>query len=406
MKNDNFINKVFAILLLVLAFAVGQNAWAEEFKGSGTEKAPYIIATKADWDLLASKSAENSFSDKYFRLDADIDGVTTMVGDNKDFPFSGKIDGNGHTVTLDLSRLDDTPANYTTTNEFLQGLALIHYGGDGLEIQNLTVDGTITTNCKFAAGFISYILAGEANARKIIKITNSRSNVDIISNVDGDGTSAGFVGLSKNYVDMTFENCVFDGSFNAHYAQQFSGFVGYQQASVKTVIERSLFAPQSVDIAADDGNHFTFCRYAKPGTDGKMELKNSYYTTAIGEAQGTPLYKLTLGEGLKAIRADADTIGNGAAVFYGTDGNNGISIGGEEYYKSGATVHLGCSQGLKISSVIYTPQGGSAGVAIIDADGTASFAMPESNTNVMALYGSVAYIDETATSRLFRIIRC
>ena len=389
MKNDNFINKVFAVLLLVLAFAVGQNAWAEEFKGSGTESNPYIIASKADWNTLVSMSEKNSFSDKYFRLDADIDGVTTMVGDKKEIPFSGKIDGNGHTVTLNLSRTTEPSGD-----ESLQGLALIHHAGDGLEIRNLTVDGTITTNCKFAAGFISYIHAGEANARKIIKITNSRSNVDIISNVDGDGTSAGFVGLSKNYVDITFENCVFDGSFNAHYAQQFSGFVGYQQKSVRTVIEKSLFAPQSVDIAADDGNHYTFCRYAKPGTDGKMELKNSYYTTAIGEAQGTPLYKLTLGEGLKAIRADADTIGNGAAVFYGTDGNNGISIGGEEYYKSGATVHLGCSQGLKISSVIYTPQGGSAGVAIIDADGTASFAMPESNTNVMALYGSVAYIDE------------
>ena len=399
MKNDNFTNKVFAILLLVLAFAVGQNAWAEEFKGSGTEKAPYIIATKADWDLLASKSAENSFSDKYFRLDADIDGVTTMVGDNKDFPFSGKIDGNGHTVTLDLSRTENTPDDYSSANEHLQGLALVHYAGDGLEISNLTVDGTIKTNCKFTAGFISYILAGEADARKIIKITNSRSNVDIISNVDGDGTSAGFVGLSKNYVDITFENCVFDGSFNAPKAKQLSGFVGYQQARVKTVIERSLFAPQSVDIAADGGNHYTFCRYAKPGTDGKMELKNSYYTTAIGIAQGTPLYKLTLGEGLKAIRADADTIGNGAAVFYGTDDNNGISIGGEEYYKSGATVHLGSSQGLNISSVIYTPQGGSAGVAIIDADGTASFAMPKSNTNVMALYGPVAYIDENGVEQ-------
>ena len=59
------------------------------------------------------------------------------------------------------------------------------------------------------------------------------------------------------------------------------------------------------------------------------------------------------------------------------------------------TVNLGSSaQEIKITNASYTPQGGSAGVAIIDAEGTASFAMPKSNTNVMALYGPVTYIDE------------
>ena len=361
----------------------------------GSQGNPYVIKDKAGWDLLASKSETNSFSGIYFRLDADIKGVTTMVGDDMDIPFSGKIDGNGHTVTLNLSR-----TTMPSGDESLQGLALIHYAGDGLEISNLTVDGTITTNCKFAAGFISYIHAGEANNhRKVIKFTNCRSNVNIKSEVLGDATSAGFVGLSKNYVDMTFENCVFDGSFNAPKAKQLSGFVGYQQARVKTVIERSLFAPQSVDIAADGGNHFTFCRYAKPGTDGKMELKNSYYTTAIGYAQGTPLYKLTLGDGLKVVRTDADTIGNKAAIFYSAENDKSFSIGGVEYFLSGLTVNLGSSaQEIKITNATYTPQGGSAGVAIIDADGTASFTMPAVNTSVYAQY-AVGYIDENGTEQ-------
>ena len=87
--------KVLSMLVLVMLlplWGLGGQAWG--WGGTGTSSDPWLIATAADWDALATA---DTYSGKYFRQTADITGVTTMVGTNEK-PFTGIYDGDGHAL--------------------------------------------------------------------------------------------------------------------------------------------------------------------------------------------------------------------------------------------------------------------------------------------------------------------
>ena len=113
--------KTLALLALMAAFA--PSAWAfdegsqpsEEpvleiaaeqesplWDGSGTSSDPYLIKGLADWEALASGSAEQTYSGVYFRQTADISGASVMVGTGTK-PFAGTYDGDGHTLSVNLN---------------------------------------------------------------------------------------------------------------------------------------------------------------------------------------------------------------------------------------------------------------------------------------------------------------
>ena len=76
-----------AILLLVAVFTT-TGAWAQSSStfggGDGSAQNPYIIKTAEHWNQFASDvNGGNTYSDKYFLLDADIT-ITTMVGAGND----------------------------------------------------------------------------------------------------------------------------------------------------------------------------------------------------------------------------------------------------------------------------------------------------------------------------------
>ena len=132
-----------ALLAMMLTAAT---AWAQATTfggGDGTAKNPYIITNSTHWNQLATDvAAGTSYSDQYFRLDADI-AVTTMVGTgttgSNAKSFSGTFDGNGHKLTVSYTATDDVA---TAPFRFLTNAT----------IRNLHVDGTITATHKYAAG--------------------------------------------------------------------------------------------------------------------------------------------------------------------------------------------------------------------------------------------------------------
>ncbi|MBO5799846.1 MAG: T9SS type A sorting domain-containing protein [Paludibacteraceae bacterium] len=77
--------------------------------GLGTEEKPYLISTKEDMEELARRVEENKkgsatsnwSAGKYFRVIADIDGVTTVVG-SEEKAFEGVFDGNEHVISLNI----------------------------------------------------------------------------------------------------------------------------------------------------------------------------------------------------------------------------------------------------------------------------------------------------------------
>lgn len=256
---------------------------ADILLGAGTQADPYRISSADDWTIFVAMTESSSCTGQYFMLTDDI-SVSTMASDNGDYEFRGNFNGIGHKITLTLNCT--TP--YTGDVEQEQGLALFRMVGKGCNIRNLTVDGTITTVNKFAAGFISYILGPKSitstGQYKDVMLTNCRSSVSIISTRDGDATSAGFVGLAKSFVELQFHNCLFDGSFSSSTATQFSGFVGWHENLGYAKYYNCLVAPTSINLTATDGNHRTFSRFSPSYL---QTLNNSYYRTAIGTTQGT-----------------------------------------------------------------------------------------------------------------------
>ena len=95
--------------------------------GEGTDDAPYEVTS-------AAELAKMEYGlDRAFRLTTDItlDSGWMPVGTSEN-PFTGSLDGDGHTITLALDR----PAE--------DYVALIAHAGEGTEVRNLKLDGSVT----------------------------------------------------------------------------------------------------------------------------------------------------------------------------------------------------------------------------------------------------------------------
>jgi len=355
------------------------NTWGEGTDGSAEH--PYEISNLDGVQTLAALSESDDFAGKYFKLTHDIGTESKpfrkVIGDNVEHPFSGIFDGDGHTINVALTNENA----FVGEDEAEQGSALIHYAGDGCTIQNLTVDGTISTTNKFAAGFIAYIKPGEEGNRKTVTLDNCRSSVEITSTHAGDNTTGGFVGLTKEYVNLNLSNCVFDGTFVSAEGTQFSGFVGYLANYVTATISNGIMVNDPSGLGVQDGNHYTFCRYnnnSAPTFSG-----SNYYYTALGTAQGTKAYRLTLPIGMTTLRNNGTNAGNSTAALYA----DGFNVDDSPYYTSynnGPTVTLAPKTNFSISEATVHYGEGISWPANANGDGTYWFNMPADDVTITA----------------------
>ena len=118
-------------------------------------------------------------------LTADIDKGTdvTMIGTDAN-KYSGTFDGKGHTI------------KYNIIAETMHA-SLFYCTGFGAVIQNLKVEGTITTENKFAAGLV---------AQNYGIIRGCYVDITIDSKVSGDATHGGIV--ARGFGGTTIENCL------------------------------------------------------------------------------------------------------------------------------------------------------------------------------------------------------
>ena len=275
----------------------------------------YTINTATGWNVFCDLLADNTmgyFSDKTVQLGADIT-VTRMAG-GSGHEFTGTFDGGGHTLTV----------NYTNNSNDVRTAPFSYV--NGATIQNLIVGGTISGTAYRAAGIV-----GETPGQTTI--TNCVSSVDISSDRYTGGISIG--GL------VTITGCVFNGKIvGTTYS---GGFVGYSNTA--TAISNSLFAPQ--DGSSISGGTF----YYNGG--GDITPTNSYYTRALGTAQG---------KATRTVAAAADvTIGavalTGTATQYTVSGITAYSGGG---LQRGQTLYYGSDDQLSLTlsnSATGAPQG-------------------------------------------------
>ena len=338
----------------------------------------YTIRSEEGWntfcDCLQDNDTYNRFSGKTVVLDDDIT-VSRMAGSSH-HDFCGTFEGNNKVLTF----------NYNAEAEYA---APFRYVDTGCVIKNLHVNGTITTDKKYAAGII-------AQQYGTVTIRNCRSSVNIQSSVKGDGTHAGLVAVNNKSADLTIEGCVFDGKIvstgsGENVTTSCGGFVGWRDKNGSLTVTNSLYAPTEVNI--DDTDSATFARNGSAGA-------NCYYTSALGTAQGKQAYTISAGDdvtlGLSGTPTEYDVSGITAYAD-----NSGILYGNTFYAGSGDTVALELEYtGTPEAGYIQNGYTASAGTL----DGT-TLTMPENNVTINADFDVESYFDAgTGTLTLKGII--
>lgn len=234
--------------------------------GDGSGGLPFLIDDVASWDLFAQR-VNNGETDLYGMLVADINlgDDQTMVG-TSNRQYSGRFDGNGHTLTV----------HYNTTAEYTAPFRYVRGG----RIYNLHTAGTIQTSAKFAGGIVAGHY-GESSA-----LMNCRSSVTIISSLNGDDTHGGLI---ANADGGTFEipllnHCVFDGKLlTTNGTTSCGGLVGYCAKSFRVCY--CLYAPAELEEGETEiASEQTFVRVI---SGKRPTIINSYYTRTLGSAQGS-----------------------------------------------------------------------------------------------------------------------
>ncbi len=254
------------------------------------------IGSDAEWNAFAASVANGmTYEGQVVSLTADIT-VKTMAG-TSDHRFKGTFDGNGHTLTVNL----------TASGQYCAPFRYV----DGATFKNLHTAGTIAGSQKYQTGLVGETIND-------VTISNCWSSVTINSSVSGDGTHGGFIGEVKGGGNVVIDNCLFDGSIKGSTTDRCSGFVGWSQGVTK--IKNSAFMPK--ELSVDKSGSATFGR----SNNNNVMTYNCYYSVALGEAQGTALGRMTarqlaaaLGGGWQVTEGMAvPVMGSVAApVFYG-----------------------------------------------------------------------------------------
>jgi len=273
MKSLAIFRRFSFVILLVLLTA---NLWGQAaLGGEGTEDNPYLISSAADWDVFAGNNTYWG-SGVYVQLTASIPtedeiadgttGVSTMVGTSSN-KYSGNFDGGGHTMTFNNGTLDE-PCT-------VEKCAPFSFAGPGTTIKNLTVEGTIISQKKFAAGLIGWV-----EGSGTYYITNCTSNITIDCSEIEKGTDSkkywdcstgGFIGQIQSGT-VYFTNCLFDGSIlkgTQNDANRSAGFVSYNNGT------KVYFANCSMAGTIELSKSGTFYR----ANTAKHEYSNCYYIT-------------------------------------------------------------------------------------------------------------------------------
>ena len=277
----------------------------------------YEIKNQNDWFTFCRQvNGGDTFSDKYVKITAQdeyIPIVSEMAGVDDARSFQGLFDGNGHTLTFNVS--------ITATENYCAPFRHVK----NATIKNLRINGIIHTQAMNAAGFV-----GESHGA--LTITNCRSSVEINSTKNGDGTHGGFVAtLSGKDNTVLIDGCVFDGSFaTSNGTVGCGGFIGWGVYN-KPTIKNSLMKPSRVDANMVEK---TFARWYT-GDNGIYEptITNCYYIATTN---------LTTNQGTQAVATATAPANLGDAVEdYGMVKayQNGILVGGT-YYVVPATVTL------------------------------------------------------------------
>lgn len=252
-------HKIYSFLLTALLGVFGMNAWAQDYEISSAQDLA---------DFAEAVNGGEFEANAILTADIDMSELTdwTAIGDwggisgTASACYKGHFDGQGHTIKN---------FNFTSTHNYYGIFGVV---STGCLIENLVVEGTITTNIA-TAGVVGYARDATPTLRNIhsyLKINNTRagsrlggilgSSVNGTIVVDrctysgtmdgndsgGSGNYGGIVGYVNNNsgAHLRVTNCLFDGELKNSATTPgnctFGGMVGYVGASPDVTITNCL----------------------------------------------------------------------------------------------------------------------------------------------------------------------
>lgn len=293
------------------------------FEGTGTSGSPYLIASIENWNYLMYRvSLGDSFSEKHFQLTNNVK-IHKMIGDyeGQQKPFSGTLDGNGNTLTLDL----DGSGNYIAPFACIKNAT----------IKNLVLAGSVKTSGMRPAGIASFVM-GDQNL-----IENcTTSAIGIRSTYNADVDAGAFVGRVNANAHLTIRGCCLEGTIRYDSGYEGGGFVGFAQAGAHVTVQDCVFGmvlllstkgkPES-DVYSEQ--YYLFVG----GSDAaNVNITNCYYMPSFSlspllkngsvKAQGMRQYNIDGSDGVTVKLDGTETVYNVSKIT-AYSGNYGIKTG-------------------------------------------------------------------------------
>ena len=268
-------------------------------EGDGSFAYPLQIWNADNWRYLDYLARLGQLTGSYYGWDrgtnvklmadltlSDKDGTFTTIGGgkhkevhNNSYAYFGNFDGNGHTITLDVSdSIDDGE----------EGFGLFAKT-DGAYIKNLHISGRMVSSEIYTG-----LLIGKSATDWIY---NCSSDAELVLKGSGERRSGSFVGYSYH---TSLENCHFTGKITGgSEITGVGGFVGYingSNASSRTM-KNCYFAPSEIDV-----NSAGSCMLYRPyyssysGFVGYETLENNYHNAEAEKLNGDNMGDLDQGQ--------------------------------------------------------------------------------------------------------------
>jgi len=183
-------------VMLTMVGGLSISVFAEgTLQGSGTSDDPYLITSAEDFALI-----ENDL-DAYYKQTADFDVTAPVTG-----TFTGVYDGDGHTISVNISAAPTAGGKPIGLFYQVAGIAPDDEAGTEAvyaEIKNLTVTGSVENSSTELPAKVGAFVGMTAGG--YVKFTNLTNHASVYSSCSGDELG-GIVG--RAYTEgLIFENC-------------------------------------------------------------------------------------------------------------------------------------------------------------------------------------------------------
>lgn len=257
-------------------------------RSGGTDSAPTAINDADDFrDMVAGGS---------YKLAADITVTEPYAND-----FSGTFDGNGHTVTLNI-----------TSGSANTGLFKKLVGG--ATVKNVTTAGTVSGGASTGA------IAGNADGK--VSIFNCKNTATVTGTGKGVGGILGYSYPANGYA--TIESCANTGAIVAEGKQQIGGIAGNLEGAH---VIRNCYNTGSVTATSG------FAGIVGRGTKG-VTVENCYSTGAIATGGFALVGVATSTSPAVSVKNSYAVEGTGKDIIYIFEGSTPISRDEKTGYKS------------------------------------------------------------------------